>query len=569
MGLDRAGVEGLRKRPIPGRLVKGGSVNSVVATIQKLGPARIGAMAIVTGLLLAFFAFISVKVTTPGMAPLYTDLSFEDSTAIVEYLETQNIAYVLSKNGGAISIDQDKVLRTRMALAGEGLPLGGSVGYEIFDKTDTLGTTSFVQNINHIRALEGELARSIKTINRIQGARVHLVIPERQLFQKEKTAPTASIALKVRGALDPSQIRAIQHLVASAIDGLSPNRVSIVDETGNLLASGSEEEGVEAMMINAQTRALQIQDTLRAQINDLVTGIVGPGRARVQVAAELEMNRVTQTSDVFDPESQVVRSTQNRNQESESQERKPGDGVTVGNELPAATAAATNPDESESSVNTEEVVNYEISRTTTTQVKEPGSIKRLSVAVLVDGIYTRNQDGTYTYSQRTEEELGRIAALVRSAVGFDEARGDKVEVVNLEFAEKPVDSTIDINEDSTFSFTKYDYFRIAELVVIAVLTLLVLFVVVRPLLRRVLDNTLPGTAEEGGANGAASARAGAERNQMELNTMLLDNPAAQQIARAKQLGNIRAEVVQQIGGMVVQSPDAATEVVRTLLMEPA
>lgn len=559
----------MRKHPIPGRLVKGGSVNSVLATIQKLGPARIAAMVIVTGLLLAFFAFISVKVTTPAMAPLYTDLSFEDSTAIVEYLDTQNIAYVLSKNGSAISIDQDKVLRTRMALAGEGLPLGGSVGYEIFDKTDTLGTTSFVQNINHIRALEGELARSIKTINRIQGARVHLVIPERQLFQKEKSAPTASIALKVRGVLDPSQIRAIQHLVASAIDGLSPNRVSIVDETGNLLASGSEEEGVEAMMINAQTRALQIQDTLRAQINDLVTGIVGPGRARVQVAAELEMNRVTQTSDVFDPESQVVRSTQNRNQESESQERKPGDGVTVGNELPAATAAATNPDESESSANTEEVVNYEISRTTTTQVKEPGAIKRLSVAVLVDGIYTRNQDGTYTYSQRSEEELSRIATLVRSAVGFDEARGDKVEVVNLEFAEKPVDSTIDISEDSTFSFTKYDYFRIAELVVIAVLTLLVLFVVVRPLLRRVLDNTLPGTAEEGGANGAASARAGTERNQMELNAMLLDNPAAQQIARAKQLGNIRAEVVQQIGGMVVQSPDAATEVIRTLLMEPA
>lgn len=526
-------------------------------------------MAIVTGLLLAFFGYVSLKVTTPGMAPLYTDLSFEDSTAIVEYLDAQNIPYTLSKNGAAISIDQDQVLRTRMALAGEGLPLGGSVGYEIFDKTDTLGTTSFVQNINHIRALEGELARSIKTINRIQGARVHLVIPERQLFQKEKSAPTASIALKVRGALDPSQIRAIQHLVASAIDGLSPNRVSIVDETGNLLASGSEEEGAQAMILNAQAHATQIQDTLRAQITDLVTGIVGAGRARVQVAAELEMNRVTQTSDVFDPESQVIRSTQNRNQESESQQRKPGDGVTVGNELPAATAAATNPDESESTTNTEEVVNYEISRTTTTQVKEPGAIKRLSVAVLVDGIYTRNQDGTYTYSQRSDEELSRIATLVRSAVGFDEARGDKVEVVNLEFAEKPVDSTIDISDDSTFSFTKYDYFRIAELVVMAVLTLLVLFVVVRPLLRRVLDNSMTVNDEEGGQNDTAMARAGSERSQIELNTMLLDNPAAQQIAKAKQLGNIRAEVVQQIGGMVSQSPDAATEVVRTFLMEPA
>ena len=544
-------------------------MESVLSTVQKIGPARIAAMAVVTALLISFFAFITIRVSKPPMAPLYSDLSFDDSTGIVEFLESQGIAYEISNNGGSISIDQDKILRTRMALASEGLPLGGNVGYEIFDKTDTLGTTSFVQNINHVRALEGELARTITSINRIRGARVHLVIPERQLFQREQKPPTASIALKVRGVLDQSQIRAIQHLVASAIDGLSPTKVSIVDETGTLLASGNEPGGAGLAMLNAQNRATQVQDQLRNQITDLLTGVVGPGRARVQVSAELEMNRVTQTSDVYDPESQVVRSTQSRSQESESQERRPGAGVSVGNELPTATADNNAPDETEATANTEEVVNYEISRTTTTQVQEAGAVKRLSVAVLVDGTYTKNEDGTFTYAPRSEEELSRLATLVRSAVGFNEGRGDRVEVVNLEFAEKPVENPDLVEEAGTFEFTKYDYFRIAELAVMAILTIFVLLLVVRPLLRRVLDNSAPETlAPEQivDETGAQSAAAGGVPVAIGLDP---NNPAAKQIAEAVQQGAVRAEVVSQIGDMVNKSPDAAVGVVRNLIKEAA
>lgn len=545
-------------------------MDSVLATIQRLGPARIGAMAMVTALLIGFFGFITIRVTQPPMAPLYTDLSFDDSTAIVQFLESQGIAYEISGNASTIHIDQDKILRTRMALAADGLPLGGSIGYEIFDKTDTLGTTSFVQNINRVRALEGELARTITSINRIRAARVHLVIPERQLFQREQKSPTASIALKVRGVLDQSQIRAIQHLVASAIDGLSPARVSIIDETGTLLASGNGAEGPGAMMMNAQARTSQIQNRLRNQISSLLTGVVGPGRARVQVAAEIEMKRVTQTSDVYDPESQVVRSTQSRSQERESQERRSQAGVTVGNELPAATADAGRPDETEASNNTEEVVNYEISRTTTTQVQEAGAVKRLSVAVLVDGTYQKNQDGSYTYQPRSDEELARLATLVRSAIGFDEKRGDKVDVVNLEFAEKPIEDAIITDEASIFEFTKHDYFRIAELVVMAILTLLVLLLVVRPLLKRVLDNTAPaplvtdaGTVAPT-ASAEASTAAGSSMPGMDTN-----NPASSQIAEAKRQGAIRSEVVNEIGQMVTDNPDTAVGVVRGLLKEAA
>ncbi len=550
-------------------------MNGVIETIQKLGPARIAAMVAVTVLLIAFFGYLSIKISQPPKAPLYTDLSFEDSTGVVEYLESQGIQYELSNNGSTVFVDQDRILRLRMALAGEGLPLGGSVGYEIFDKTDTLGTTSFVQNINHIRALEGELARTITSINRIVAARVHLVIPERQLFQKEKKPPTASIVMKVRGVLDQNQVRAIRHLVASAIDDLEPSRVSLVDEAGNLLASGNGETGPEAFLANAEAKAAKVQDRMRTQITDLISGIVGPGRVRVQVAAELEMNRVTQTSDVFDPEGQVVRSTQSRSQESESQERRPRDGVTVDNELPAAQAGDATPDETEATNNTEEVVNYEISRTTTTQIKEPGSVKRLSVAVLVDGTYTRNQDGTYTYSPRSEEELTRIAALVRSAIGYDEARGDKVEVINLEFAEKPRDSNLELGEEGGVILTKHDYFRIAELIVMALLTLMVLFVVVRPLLKRVLDNTVPETSQliegmAGAAPGMAGASAqGAINPGQQVPSFTGQNPASQQIEEAKRVGNVRAEVVKEIGAMVDGNPEAATEVVRNLLMEAA
>ena len=322
-------------------------------------------------------------------------------------------------------------------------------------------------------------------------------------------------------------------------------------------------------MQNAQSRATQVQDQLRNQITDLLTGVVGPGRARVQVSAELEMNRVTQTSDVYDPESQVVRSTQSRSQESESQERRPNAGVSVGNELPTATANANTPDETEASANTEEVVNYEISRTTTTQVQEAGAVKRLSVAVLVDGTYTKNDDGTYTYAPRSDEELARLATLVRSAVGFNEKRGDRVEVVNLEFAEKPLEKAELVAEAGTFEFTKYDYFRIAELAVMAILTLFVLLLVVRPLLRRVLDNTAPASlVPEQIVNAAASqgATAGNDGASIGLDP---NNPAAQQIAEAMRQGAVRAEVVNQIGDMVNTSPDAAAGVVRNLIKEAA
>ncbi len=236
-----------------------------------------------------------------------------------------------------------------MKLAEGGLPKGGGVGYEIFDKSDALGTTSFVQNINNLRALEGELARTIRALDRVQAARVHLVCRSGRLFSREKPEPSASIVLKVRGALEPQQVRAIRHLVASAVNGLKPQRVSIVDESGQLLADGAASTSTAATYADERQAAFEKQ--MRSQVEQIVSSVVGPGRARVQVTADFDFNRITQTSDKFDPEGRVVRSSQTREETSASSDGN-SDQVTVGNELPGAnqqpagaTATAARPEQ--------------------------------------------------------------------------------------------------------------------------------------------------------------------------------------------------------------------------------
>src|SRR5205085_7087623 len=444
------------------------SVQGLVEFIRTLGAARLGAMAAVTAALVGVFAFIILRVTAPQMTPVFTDLTPEDSAAIVKDLERQGIAYELKNDGAIVMVPRDKMTRTRMKLAEGGLPKGGGVGYEIFDKSDALGATSFVQNINHLRALEGELARTIKAIDRVQAARVHLVLPERPLFSRDKIEPSASIVLRVRGALEAAQVRAIQHLIASAVNGLKPQRVSVVDEAGNLLADGAagSETAIGGL---GQERQATYERRLRDQIESIVSSVVGPGRARVQLAADFDFNRVTETFDKFDPEGRVVRSSQTR-EESSANSGQEGQ-VSVGNELPGAQQGQNQPGQvsRDQSKKTEEIVNYEISRSTKTEVTEGGRIKRVSAAVLVDGSYAKNDKGDVAYQPRTKEELDRIGALVRTAIGFDQKRGDQIEIVNLRFAEAPA---APIQEPSSgflsfLQFTKDDIMRGIELVVMA------------------------------------------------------------------------------------------------------
>jgi flagellar M-ring protein FliF len=518
------------------------------------------AMVAVTAALIAFFAFVIMRVTTPQMTTLFTDLSVEDSSSIIKDLERQAIPFELRNEGAMIMVPKDKVTRLRMKLAEGGLPKGGGVGYEIFDKSDALGTTSFVQNINHLRALEGELARTIRAIDRIQAARVHLVLPERPLFSRETPEPSASIVVRVRGSLEPQQIRAIRHVVASAVNGLKPQRVSIVDEAGQLLADGATGDTDNAI---GDERRAGFEKRMRNQVEAIVSSVVGAGRARVQLSADFDYNKVTQTSDRFDPEGRVLRSSQTREESSATADNNGQ--VTVNNELPGNQNRDTATTAREQSKKTEETNNYEISRITKTEVTEVGRVNRISVAVLVDGSYSKNDKGEMVYQERGKEQLDRIATLVRSAIGFDQKRGDQVEVVNLKFAEAP--AVAPVAEPTgllgMLQFTKDDVMYVIELGVMMLLGLVVLFMVIRPLVKRILasEELASLTSDAVPALTDGSAQAGG--------LGLIANATAQMIDVAQVQGQVHAQSVHRVGELAERNPTETASIIRQWLTEPA
>jgi flagellar M-ring protein FliF len=549
---------------LPSRLLGAESLGQLVLQglvdfLRGLGASRLMAMIAVTAALIGFFAFVIMRVTTPQMTTLFTDLSLEDSSSIIKDLDRQGIPYEIRNEGSVIMVPKDKVTRLRMKLAEGGLPKGGGVGYEIFDKSDALGTTSFVQNINHLRALEGELARTIRAVDRIQAARVHLVLPERPLFSREAPEPSASIVVRVRGTLEPQQVRAIRHLVASAVSGLKPQRVSIVDESGQLLADGAASDVDQAV---GDERRAAFEKRMRKQVEDIVSSVVGQGRARVELAADFDYNKITQTSDKFDPEGRVLRSTQTREESSATAENNGQ--VTVNNELPGNQQNNNAPAARDQSKKTEETNNYEISRTTKTEVTEAGRVNRISVAVLVDGSYAKNDKGEQVYKERAKDELDRIAALVRSAIGFDQKRGDQVEVVNLKFAEAPAVAAITEPTGlfGMLQFTKDDVMYIIELGVMMLLGLVVMFMVVRPLVKRVL------ASEEM----AALTRAAPEPAPIEAQAggqALLASSGPNFIDVAQVQGQVHAQSVHRVGELAERNPSETAAIVRQWLGEAA
>ena len=521
-------------------------------------------MVAVTAALIGFFAFVIMRVTTPQMTTLFTDLSTEDSSAIIKELERQAIPFELRNDGAAIMVPKDKVTRLRMKLAEGGMPKGGGVGYEIFDKSDALGTTSFVQNINHLRALEGELARTIRAIDRVQAARVHLVLPEKPLFSRETPEPSASIVLRVRGALEQQQIRAIRHVVASAVNGLKPQRVSIVDEAGQLLADGAQSDADAAV---GDERRAAFEKRMRKQVEDIVSSVVCAGRARVQLSADFDYNKITQTSDKFDPEGRVLRSTQTREESSLTADNSGQ--VTVANELPGSQNQDNAARARDQSKKSEETNNYEISRTTKTEVTEAGRVNRISVAVLVDGAYAKNEKGEMVYQDRTKEQLDRIAALVRSAIGFDQKRGDQVEVVNLRFAEPPASQPISEPTGllGMLQFTKDDVMYVIELGVMMMLGLVVLFMVVRPLVKRIVAaDAIPSLA---GGGLPALAEAHAESAGATGQALIPSGSGTAQLIDVAQIqGQVHAQAVHRVGELAERNPNETVSIVRQWLSEP-
>ncbi len=446
-------------------------------------------MAGVAASILAFFIYLTSRLATPEMSLLYGDLDSQDSGQIVSLLEQQNVPYKLGPNGTQIYVPGNQVGRLRLSMAEQGLPNGGSIGYEIFDRSDGLGTTNFVQNVNHLRALEGELARTIQSIGDVKRARVHLVMPKRELFSRDRQEPSASIVVTMDGnrRFDRHQVAAIQHLVAAAVPGLKPRMISIVDNQGSLLARGSDDQSAEANANTAEEMRAAYERRVTRTIEELIERYVGPGNVRAEVRIDMDFDRITENAEIYDPDGQVVRSTQTVEESSDNQEGGDADAVTVANNLPDAELGGLDGGGAQSrTARTEETVNYEISRTVRTHVRETGEVRKLSVAVLVNGSYIENEEGDVVYQERAPEELEKLQALVRSAVGFDEARGDSLEVVNMRFYD--LETEIETTAGKlVMGFTQAEIMRIVELLVLGVVAILMLLFVIRPLITRVLE----------------------------------------------------------------------------------
>lgn len=443
--------------------------------------------AILVGLLL-FFVFVSLRVSTPEMKLLYSDLSSTDSGAVAAKLEENQIRYQVSPDGGRIMVAENEVGRARLLLAEAGLPNGGSLGYEIFDKQSGFGTTNFVQNINQVRALEGELARTISSLGSIRSTRVHLVLPQRELFSRESRPSSASVYLGVRpGAIvQREQILSIQSLVASAVPDLKADNVTVIDSNGNLLAKGGENSQENMLSVKAEEMRRSYEARLTEKIEDQVSRIVGYGNVRAIVTAEVNFDRISTNEELFDPEGQVLRSSQVTEESNTERDPAPED-ISVQNNLPGVGGdllSDTAPTAENSRL--EEVTNFEISRTVRNTVREVGEVRRLSVSVLVDGRYSTTEEGERVYEERSPDELEQIEELVRSAAGYDADRGDLITVKNLQFAEIDTNEGA-IDESMLFGFQKTDLIDAAEVLLVGVMVVLVILLILQPMVSRLLS----------------------------------------------------------------------------------
>ncbi len=360
-------------------------------------------------------------------ARLYTNLDEREAGEVITWLQENKIDYQLLDGGRSIEVPSDKVYSTRIALATQGLPNSGQVGYSIFDQSN-LGMTDFLQNLNFRRALEGEITRTIMQLDEVDAARVHIVMPKDRLFKEDQQKATASVVLKLRGSdkLNRRQLAGVTHLVAASVEGLEPDNITIVDYGGNLLSS-AQQAGPTIGLSNSQLEVTQrVEQHLQSKAQTMLEEVMGAGKSVVRVTAKLDFQQLERTSEVFDPNAPSIRSEE-RVKESTKEADK---------------AAETAESESENQYETTRT-NYELNKTVEHVIDAVGTIDRLTVAVMVDGVYEKvtAEDGTITevYKPRSTEELDRLESIVRNAVGFDTERNDQIEMVNIAFDRRNLD----------------------------------------------------------------------------------------------------------------------------------
>lgn len=443
----------------------------------------------------------------PDMQVLFTNVNSDDAAAIIDKLKEAKTPYETTGGGATILVPSAQVHELRLQLATQGIPRGGGVGYEIFDRT-SIGMSDFVQKLNYRRALQGELARTIAQMPEVERARVHLAIPERRLFASEQDRARASVVVSLRNSqiLSKSQVQGVVHLVASSVEGLQARDVTVVDGHGHLLSSTAADEtaGLSSTQLEYQRT---VEKDIETRIQSMLERIVGANKAVVRVSSLIDFRKVETTEERYDPNGQVVRSEQHGQEKSSGVNGVSGGVPGVQSNMPPGTDLEPAQTSSNATQTKSETVNYEISRTVSRIVEPVGAIKQLSVAVLVDGTYESpkavdgeaadktSADAAKKYIPRSEEDLKRIEDIVKKAMGFSAERQDQVQVVNVQFGfgpEEPAASTVEAVADTPQPWIPYLRYAVG-----ALLFLLILFFVVRPLIAMLGASTVEkGLASE-------------------------------------------------------------------------
>jgi len=549
-------------------------MNALLDGLKALGIARLAAMAAVTLGMLGLFALLALRGGSAPMALLYGDLDLRDSAQVTEQLARQHIEYRVAGGGSQILVPAEQVAQARVGLAKEGLPTGGSVGYEIFDRSDGLAATEFQQQINQTRALEGELDRTIRAINGVRAVRVHLVLPRREPFARERQEAQASVLLTMAGAarLDREGVQAILNLVAAAVPGLRPNNIAVVDSRGDLLARAGEPVGPVAQALSTEEVRRGMELRLSRAVEEMLEKSLGTGRVRAEATVRMSFDRVNQTEERYDPDGQVTRSSQSVNSTSKTTEA--ANTVTAQNNLPNADAG-TSPTGTQEG-RQEETTNFEISKTVRTLVRDQPQIDRVSLAVMVDGSVAAGPDGKPVWQPRSAEELARITTLVKTAIGFDAKRGDQVEVVSMRFiTEEP--PTADVSAGLFgVGLDSASMVRLAETGLIGLIGLLALLLVLRPMVLRL---TTLGHERLGGGNGDLGltlprSAAGGQSVSAEAAMSAVDNGAAANLLADESMvsiaqieGQLRASSIRRISDLADKHPDETLSILRGWLAQ--
>jgi flagellar basal-body M-ring protein/flagellar hook-basal body protein (fliF) len=396
----------------------------------------IGGLAVV--LIAAFIAGI-IYMNRPDYKVLYTKLSNEDAAKVVNMLKATKEPYQLADNGQTVLVRSDRVYELRLKIASEGNLHGQGIGFEIFDEVK-IGQTDFVQHINYQRALQGELARTIMEFPKVESARVHLVVPKKSLFIEEQTQPSAAVVLKLKdkdAKLDPKEVQGIVNLVTMAVEGLDKKRITVTDQNGQPLYQPADEE-TQGMSTTQLEFKAQMERKIERRIEELLAPVIGPQKIIARVNTDLDFSHKTIKKELYNPDSQVVRS------ETRSEETVNGKAALDGGSPEANFRGDgfTGTQSSQDSTRETRTTNYEINKEEQQIVSPVGELKRLGVAVIVDGTYTKDEKtGKMTYVPRTAEEIARIKSLVQSAVGFDKDRGDSIEVSSIAFGAEDMSET--------------------------------------------------------------------------------------------------------------------------------